>query len=865
MAPVYIPLKFTNLKSSTRYKIFIQTNQSDLGDQRQEDITSFCRPYGESIRFNNNQTTFDFFITTPTGELTVFARPFGTEDVRPGSNNWADFWKYGQRASYASSANRGDFIIVEYSKVAAGERANTEISQKQITTVVPSISIAPQEQSVDDLFVKQSFLANYIQTFFVDPNRVNNANFVDLTDVTLYFRKKPDRRNNSSGVVDPGVTIAIIDLEDDRPIVSRQYKKSIVRKGWSEITVTSDASAATRFAFTDYIRLEVGKSYGIAVQFEDPEFFPWQCISGDLLVGTNSPSSGPQKEHRGSLFLLTNSAETITNDNFDTLYVPKTDRDLKFDLNVAEYDLSQDIIIDITNRDMEFFTLAPNSGNWYGGEFVYQDNNPESGWLVNVSPGSREINGTGTSFESLSEGEVIVLRDSADTTRVEVVQVDRVETNTKMFATSPIILSFSGANVIRTPVATIHRYKPGTRELQLNQSTARDGFVFEEGETIVGSESGVSVEIQSIDTLPVSVFSSNFELDLPAEFEVEAFYNFTFEPTPGNFEISQLNVPLDLVNPNYVTDYKGLILSRSLEVGNEDLFDAALDAELGALTEKRKSMQLQLKFSATGASKTFESPELTVSRITAVTNSWLINDDDENEHTNDGKAVTKYISKKLVFQKGREAEDIRVILNGYRPKDTDIKVYAKIQNNSDDDPFDDKNWTELVITSGENQFSDPRDQFDYREFEFGFPATIPLADRIDGSVETTSACTVVTGSGTTFDTDLSAGDIIHISDPLFQQNFGIFSIDSIADNTSLTLTEPVTNANIISDGLVITKLETPHTAFNNPLNSGVVRYFDFAGAPHDGYSIASVKIVLLAKSSQLVPKVDDYRVIGVSV
>jgi len=862
LSPTYLPLRFSNLKPSTRYKIFVRTSEENGGDQRQEDITVFCRPRGESILYNNNQQTFNFFVSTPSGELAVLARPYGTEFVDPGTQNWIDFWKYGQNQSFSSSASRGDFLVVEFANVDASERNDVSISQKKILSDVPSMSISSVVQTEDDNYIKQEFVANYIQTFFVDPNSVDNANFVDLTEVLLYFRRKPNRSNNSSGLVDPGVSIAIVDVEDQKPILQRQYKNSIVFRNWTQIPVTTDASAATTFTFNDSVRLESGKTYGIAVLLDDPEYFPWQCVTGDLLVGTNVPSPGPRKNHRGSMFRLTNTKETLSNDNFENLYVPTTDTDLKFDVRVAQYDISDDIVIDITNRDQEFFTLQPNAGNWRGDEAVYQNTSPESG-TVTVSPGSRRITGSGTNFSALSAGELIVVRDPLDNSRVEVVQVETVANNTVLTTRDPIILSFTASEYLRTPVGTVYRYKPGTREIQLNLSSARPGTVFSANSTIIGTESNQSATIQSIDPFPVSVFSSNFELDLPSNFEVEAVYNFAQETAPGEFAISQLNIPLDLVAPNYVTDYRAFILSRSLEIANgPNLFDAGIPGE----TEKRKSMQLRLIFKPTGRPVTFESPELTVASISAVTNSWLINDDATNEHTNDGNAVSKYLSKKLTFQRGREAEDIRVIVNAFRPQGTDFKVYAKILNNSDSDPFDDKNWTALEFTSGASQFSDPRDQFDYREYELGFPSTIPVSERIDGSVETTSACNVVTGAGTTFTTDLANGDIIRISDPLFDdQNFGIFSIDTVTSNTSLTLTEPVSNVNIIASGLVISKLETPHTAYNNPLNNGIVRYFDFAGGAHDGYSTVAVKIVLLSGTSQIVPRVDDYRVIGVSV
>ena len=862
LSPTYLPLRFSNLKPSTRYKIFVRTSEENGGDQRQEDITAFCRPRGECILYNNNQQTFNFFVSTPSGELAVLARPYGTEFVDPGTQNWVDFWKYGQNQSYSSSSSRDDFLIVEFSNVDASERNNQAISQKKILTDVSSMTVSSIVQTEDDQFIKQQFIANYIQTFFIDPNSVNNANFVDLTEILLYFRRKPNRTNNSSGLVDPGVSIAIVDVEDQKPILQRQYKNSIVSKNWSQIPITTDASAPTTFTFNDSVRLESGKTYGIAVLLDDPEYFPWQCVTGDLLVGTNVPSSGPRKNHRGSMFKLTNSNATLSNDNFEKLYVPTTDTDLKFDVRIAQYDISEDIVIDITNSDQEFFTLQPNAGNWRGDEAVYQNTSPESG-SVTISPGRRRVVGNGTNFSTLSAGELVVIRDPLNNSRVEVVQVETIANNTVFTTRDPVILSFTASEYLRTPVATIYRYKPGTREIQLNLSSARPSYVFSPGSTIVGTESNQFAVIDSIDPFPVSVFSSNFELDLPSNFEVEASYNFSQQTGQNEYAISQLNIPLDLTSPNYITDYRAFILSRSLEIENgPNLFDAGIPGE----TEKRKSMQLRLTFKPTGRPVTFESPELTVASISAVTNSWLINDDATNEHTNNGNAVSKYLSKKLIFQQGREAEDIRVIVNAFRPQGTDFKVYAKILNNSDSDPFDDKNWTELEFTSGSNEFSDLRDQFDYREYELGFPSTIPVSERIDGSVETTSNSSIVTGSGTTFNTDLANGDIIRISDPLFdEQNFGIFSIDTVANNTSLTLTEEVSNANIISSGLVISKLETPHTAYNNPLNDGVVRYFDFAGGAHDGYSTVAVKIVLLSATSQIVPRIDDYRVIGVSV
>ena len=89
------------------------------------------------------------------------------------------------------------------------------------------------------------------------------------------------------------------------------------------------------------------------------------------------------------------------------------------------------------------------------------------------------------------------------------------------------------------------------------------------------------------------------------------------------------------------------------------------------------------------------------------------------------------------------------------------------------------------------------------------------------------------------------------------------------DGPTLTLNEEIEASDLISAGqfeLAVDRVvEKPHTGYLNPLNSGIVRYYDFGGGAHDTYSAVAIKIVLLASSPRLVPKVDDYRVVGLSV
>lgn len=852
--PTRIPLHVSNLKPKTRYKVFIRSND-DQGPQ--EDVTSFCRAVGASLTDNQHADDTSYLISSDSGSLTVEVASIGTSTIDPSINSWAAYWRHLPTKSPVDDLNRSDFIIVEYNLV---EEPSSPSKYKIINTSnPPSVTTPLISESAEDQYVRQEFIADYVQTFFVDPNAVENSKTVDLTSVSVYFRTKPEQRNNKSGINSPGVTVALIDVENDDPITSRQYKGSVVQKTWGAITTTADATAATKFSFDDVVRVIPGKFYAIAVAFEDPDYDVWSCRVGDLLVGTNTPSSGPSKDHRGSLFQLTNQAATLTDTNFDTLYTAQADRDLKFDIEVARYDTSNPIQINMINRPMEFLSIGLNNGNWVGSEYVYVD---RAGFTVpnlSITAGSYEITfDTSASFEGIGIGETFIVREGLKTAVLTFEFIDTSSTTRTATLIEPSPLTFtSAAEVIRTAIAVVDYFDPYNNELFLLDSSARPGFLFSVGNAITGVESRTSANITAVNEFPISVFSTNLDLELPNDFSVDPTYQFAITGESGfTFRPDQDADPTLLREPNYITSYRANILSRSLEIDqatnlNNDVNDPY-------------SAKHTLTFTRTGGRDfRYTSPEIEVNTMSLVSHFWVINNNAANEHTNQGDALTKHISNKLTFDRGEAAEDIRVVVNAYKPVGTDILLYAKILNNQDGDAFDDKNWSPLVITSGEGQISSSNNQYDYREFEYGFPSNLNSSSPHPGAFTSTldSADIVCTDT-----VALGEGDIIKLYNPTFkEQNYGIFSVEAVNSNT-VTLNEPIETSSMVgTDMRVDTVVELPHTGFNNPLNEGIVRYFDFESAPHDGYSTVAIKIVLLAESTTLVPKVDDYRVVGVTV
>jgi len=859
---------FTNLVPKTKYCILVPLTDKQPGNiaaRQFYNITPFCRPKGQSKRWNNkNYLSYvtpepkrtnlrywwaDHFVSSPEGklEIEIFKHAYfryGIKRVTDWNRTWLQDWR--------ENALKRNIIIVPFSQVIFGPTTLDPVTLK-IQAPPSIITCPPPPWPGPPVKSSQELLPDYIQTFFLDPNAFKNTKSADITSISVYFLNKPDRKNNRCGILDPSITCVLLDVENDTPVLKEQYTSSMTNLPYTSVISTSDATAPTTFNFQDPIRVEVGKKYAFALMMDDELFIPWTCKTGDRILGTNTPSPGASKDFRGDLYTLDNVQETINNSNFSKGFSKKDDTDLKFDIEFADYIIDTDLTLKVTNKNEEFLTLENISTDFFNGETVYIDAANSTG-TVSITGGEEKLIGSGTSFTSLNEDEVIILIDSTDNTIVEAVQIDSIVSDTVIELSEPVENTISG-NFVRATTAQIESYFEGIKRIILTDSTANATNYFTTSSVLVGVDSGATANVASLDNFPISVFSCDIDVDMPTTFTCTGEYNFARSDGLGSYEmVSSTERELSLTTPNHVRHYQALILSRSTEI-----------VELSGA----KSANIHLTFSYNGPenSTTFECPYLNVDEITFSTSRWLINNDDANEHTNYGSSSTKHISKPLSFEEGNSAEDIRVIYNAWRPETTDVLCYAKIINSNDPAEFDSKSWTLLEMKRGNGQFGAKDDPGDYREYEFGFPDYPPSSETLDGTVdtETENSNNIVVGSGTTFDADIANNDIIKIYNPLFPDtNYGVFSVDSVANNTQIVLTSQVANVNITGTGLKIDKLSTPYTAFNNADNLNIVRYFGEEGEIYDTYSTVIIKTVLVADGYEVVPKVADYRVIGVS-
>jgi hypothetical protein len=193
---------------------------------------------------------------------------------------------------------------------------------------------------------------------------------------------------------------------------------------------------------------------------------------------------------------------------------------------------------------------------------------------------------------------------------------------------------------------------------------------------------------------------------------------------------------------------------------------------------------------------------------------YIINNEYTNEHTNYGAAVAKHVATKVNLASNAFAEDIVVILNAYRPSNTDVKVYARLHNYSDPDAFDDTQWTLLECVDGNGVYSSKSDSSDYVELTYNLPAYPNTDFTMDGSVSLTQGNLHITGAGTIFGarTTINAGgtgyvngDIVYWTAPvnIYQDGDGIFAYERSQNATANVGTDPsgvITSLTLLDQG-----------------------------------------------------------------
>jgi hypothetical protein len=241
----------------------------------------------------------------------------------------------------------------------------------------------------------------------------------------------------------------------------------------------------------------------------------------------------------------------------------------------------------------------------------------------------------------------------------------------------------------------------------------------------------------------------------------------------------------------------------------------------------------------------------------ALFSKYIVNNDYENEHTDRGNAWAKGLTNRVHLKD--TAEDLLVYLTTYTPANTDIQVYGRLHNHQDEEAIDDKQWTRLEQIDGA-RYSSTTNTANWIERTYGLQAYPNVEYTLAGSVTVANNESNLIGVGTTFTSNLAVGNLIRFYSPL-QPNVSIVAVvNTITNNTLLTINKPVLNNSFLGTTLAIDKIEFPHQGFNNIMNDNVARYYNSSMIEFDGYDSFQVKIIYLSEVPNRIPRVDDIKV-----
>ena len=706
------------------------------------------------------------------------------------------------------------------------------------------------------------------QTFFVDPNSVANSAAVYLTDITLYFLNVATYDNNQSGVINPAVTLSISPTKSSAqsgsvniPDINKTYNGSYVTVRQSNILADSAAaSIPTKFTFPTPVLVNTGSFYSININLSDSGFVLANAKTGDDILGSGvvaavSNTSGSYTITTYQKFpgFVGGNQGQLFDTSTDGTVTPRQATQLKFSVNVVKF-LTNSIAATLTNKNYEFFSTNNQNVVFLGGESVYAIGANSIG-TVTFTTGSTDVTGTGTAFlSSFTSGgnSYVAMYDTS--THITLRKVLTVSNNTFLTVTEPLAYSNStGSNFFKTPIGKIYAQSQTANTLYLVDSTANSALFFQANQSLVGATSNATALILSVDSIGVSSMEPEFGINLPPA--SNAAINFAFaEANATTYALHGSYESADNYKLRDVTDYNPIIMSRSLEV----LYPTYLYQ-----ANKSAVFNVTLTESNTG-SGIFSSPSLYKENLDVFTYSNYINNVDLNENTNNGGAYAKHITTKLTFDQGSAAEDLIVYATIFKPAGTSVEAYAKLFNSNDPDSFYNKEWTPMLITNNSDNFISTVAANNYGQLSFGLPTSPTSLVTVAGSVTTQMGNNVIVGSNTQFDNQFSNGEVIKIYSPLFNANYQVAVITAISNNDYMTIDVPISNSSVVGVGLSIDKVSDPQTAFLNAQNGNIVRYYNQETVQFDTFDTVQMKFVLLSDDRNIVPRINNIRVIGVS-
>lgn len=528
------------------------------------------------------------------------------------------------------------------------------------TTGVPMVT----ESNRDVEYPRTDPLA---QTFFLKGEMAPNAGCIYASKLDLFFKRKSNTN---------GVTIMLREVINGYPAYEiLPFSKVHLKK--NQVLVSEDGSIATTITFKAPVRLDLEKEYCIVVMPDaaDPDYLVFTSkVGGTDLITNNSIT---QDWGDGVLFTSTNNRA----------WTPYQDEDLKFTLYRYNFNSSSGTLTLATNGN-EFITLSDYQNNFVGNELVYSLKTGNT--TATFAAGSLTVTGSGLG-SSFQVGDYIAPVSSGNNV-IELLKVTAVsvDNSTLTLDNAPTI---TGSYTIKPVVAgEVNYYTPlNPSLLVLEKSSARSARKFEAADNVKGIKSGATGVIGSMDNYTVSYVQPSIERITD--------------------KVSSLSISAKVIDPLNPGD---LAYTKEMKFNDKTRFNEKGCIIYSKSNDTSNSKNLKIEFA-------FQNSDSASTPVVDIENAMLFVNTYSANNSTSSPAV--YISKVVTLNDGFDAEDFKLYLTAYRPSDTNIDAYIRIEHFSDPLTIEQNPWIPLDIVSGKNVFSSTVNTRDFREYEYEITET----------------------------------------------------------------------------------------------------------------------------------------------
>jgi hypothetical protein len=192
--------------------------------------------------------------------------------------------------------------------------------------------------------------------------------------------------------------------------------------------------------------------------------------------------------------------------------------------------------------------------------------------------------------------------------------------------------------------------------------------------------------------------------------------------TVDNVELSYMQ-PIILKTNNSVTDVTmtgtftdpsdtDVTYTRNIPFNNKTTFN-----EKGCIIFSKSNgvKPFDITLTLTNGNNTTASPFVDVETATMLAYQYKVGANTDN--------TSAYISRTIELAENLDAEDFILYTTAYRPLNTSINVYVKVQHASDPVAFELNDWIPLELVEGAEVYSSTSNTNDFKEFVYKLPET----------------------------------------------------------------------------------------------------------------------------------------------